>query len=339
MVGSDFDFSAKDGISRYAHELYTQLRAGNKIFTYESRKPDNFFGDMAKGLKRYFAGLRIRENVDIVHVMYPNAAFPLSKAPKVLTWHDSSVFERHKTYNPLKKDFYHWLGVVLPALKNTGAADGIIYPSEEAKNDVERYLGNLDNKLRTVIHEGIDDVFIKERVSHNAGRKDFVYIGSVRYPHKNIPLLISAFEKAAKGANDLYIFTPTPLEQISSEYMNAKRVHVIVQASTKEIISKLKTSIALLHLSSLEGFGLTILESMAVGTPVVVLKDAQIPKAVARYAIKCSKQDVPKTIGLLAKEKPELSDDAIMYAKSFSWTSAAEKTLDFYKKVIMHSSK
>ncbi|MGC8652101.1 MAG: glycosyltransferase [Candidatus Micrarchaeia archaeon] len=339
MVGDDFDFSAKDGISRYAYELYVRLRKSNTVSTYISRKPDNFVGDMAVGLKRYFYGVKISEPTDIVHVIYPNAIYPVSKAPRVVTWHDASIFERHKTYNPLKKDFYHWLGVVLPALKNTSAAAGVIYPSEEAKRSVESYVRGLESKLSAVIHEGIDDRFINEKVLHNKERKDFIYVGSLRYPHKNIPVLLDSFARASKGKNDLYLFTPTSPEHIDKAYFKAKHVHIIVQASTEDVLKKLKTSIAMLHLSMLEGFGLPILEAMAVGTPVVVLKGAQIPEAVARYAIKSDERSIPKVISQLAREKPELSDKAIAYAKSFSWDNAASKTVDFYKEAIKRASR
>ncbi|MGC8669982.1 MAG: glycosyltransferase [Candidatus Micrarchaeia archaeon] len=334
LVGNDFDFSSKDGISRYSYELYKRLKEHNTVYTYESKKQGTFTGDMFEGLKRHFIGTRIEEDVDIVHLMYPNTTHAISSAPQALTWHDAAIFSRYKTHNSFSKDFYHWLGVILPALKNTKRANGLTYNSEETRKSLIPYIGKCEEKVNKVILHGIDDIFVKEKVKHNVGREDFMYVGSLQYAHKNIPFLISAFRRASKGNNDLHIFTPTSRELINEDYFHIDNVHIHIKASTKELIEKLKTSIALLHFSKLEGFGLPILESMAVGTPVVVLKDAFIPKAVTRYAIKSTMSSASSTIEWLAKEKPELSDSAIQYAKSFNWGRTANLTFEFYKEII-----
>lgn len=334
LVGNDFDFSAKDGISKYSNELYDHLRKRNKVYIYESKRHGDFTGDIAVGLKRYLIGTKIEEDVDIVHLMYPNTTYTISSAPQALTWHDAAIFSRYKTANSFSKNFYHWLGVVLPALRNTRRANGITYNSEETRKSLIPYIGRCDDKVNEVILHGIDDIFVNEKVKHEVERKDFIYIGSVQYAHKNIPLLVSAFSKAAKGDNDLHIFTPTSRELISSEYFNMKHIHIHIKAGSEELLDKLKSSIALLHFSRLEGFGLPILESMAVGTPVVVLKEASIPKAITKYAIKTTSSAASSTIEWLAKEKPELSDEAIAYAKSFNWDKTARRTTEFYKKII-----
>lgn len=336
LVGHDFDFSSKDGISRYSHELYEHLRGANNVFIYESKNGSGFVSNIAPGLKRHFFGVRIDEDVDIVHLMYPNTAYAITDAPYAVTWHDASIFRRHRTYNPLAKDFYHYLGVVLPAMKNTRRAQGLTYNSEETRKSLIPYIGKCEDKVNEVVLHAIDDIFINEPVPHGGGRHDFVYVGSVQYSHKNIPFLISEFNKADTGSNKLYIFTPTPKELIDPKYFKMEKVRIIIKATTEEIIEKLKQSIALLHFSKLEGFGVPILESMALGTPAVVLADADIPEAVSRYAVKVDPGAASKTISRLAKERPELQENAVEYAKSFSWKNTTLKTVEFYKKVIEH---
>ncbi len=338
MVGHDFDFSAKDGISRYSHELYAHLRKGNKIYKYESKNGAGFFSNIMPGLRRHFVGVKIEEDVDIVHLMYPNTTYAITSAPYAVTWHDASIFQRYKTYYPFNASFYHYLRVVLPALKNTKRAQGLTYNSEETRESLIKYIGRCEDKVNEVILHGIDDIFIKERVSHSEDRGDFVYVGSVQYPHKNIPFLISTFNKAETGKNKLYIFTPTPKELIDPSYFKMEKVWIIIKASTEEVIEKLKRSIALLHFSKLEGFGVPILESMALGTPVLLLENANIPKAISKYAIKTNESAARKAIEWLAKERPELSDEAIRYAKSFNWDNTALKTVEFYKKVIKNAN-
>ncbi|MGC8622847.1 MAG: glycosyltransferase [Candidatus Micrarchaeia archaeon] len=338
LVGHDFNFSNKDGVSRYSYELYKRLQKSNTVFVYEAKSKMGFVANILPGFKRYFIGTKIDEDVDIVHLTYPNAIYARTKAPYAVTWHDASIFTRYAVYNPLNPDFYHYLGVVLPALRNTGRAQGITYNSEETRKSLVPYIGKCENKINEVILHAIDDAFIKEKVQEGRDRSDFVYVGSVQYSHKNIPFLISAFKKAETGSNKLYIFTPTHKDLINPKYFEMEKVKIIIGASTEEIIEKLKRSIALLHFSKLEGFGVPVLEAMAVGTPAVILENADIPKAVSKYAIKTSESSASDLISRLAKEKPELSDEAVEYAKSFSWDNTASKTLKFYKKVIERAS-
>jgi len=338
MVGSDFDFSSKDGISRYAYELYRRIRKSNSVSTYCFKKEGGFIGNALHGFDRLFIGAKIA-NADIVHVVYPNTAVVRSTAPQVLTWHDTALFTRYRTRNIFSGKFYHHLGVVLPAVKNTKNASGIIYVSDKTKESVERLLPESAEKPNKVIYEGIDEEFVKSEPVGDIARKDFVYVGSVQYKHKNVDFLIRSFLNAKLSGEDLYIFTPTDKSLIPSRYFGIKNIHIIINASTKEIVEKLKRSIALLHFSKLEGFGLTILESMAVGTPVLILKHASIPKAVSKYAWAVEEQEVVEKLRELSKNPEPLSRKAIMYAKSFSWDSAAKNTLSFYREILETKAK
>ncbi len=333
LVSNDFEFRIKDGISRYSYELYNYLKKNNEIYLYTFKEvASNFLSNVSLGIERIF-GTKIDNSVDIVHVLYPNAIFPITKKPVVVTWHDADVFTRYKA-SPFSPRFYHWLGVVLPALRNTKRSNGIVYVSEETKYEVDKYIRKYSNKDYAIVPNGIDQAFIDAKVKRGVERRDFVFVGSVHFAHKNVHFLIRSFVEASPKDNDLYIFTPTEESKIPKEFFNYKNVHIIIKAQTEEIIDKLSKSIALLHFSKLEGFGYPILEAMALGTPVVVLKDANIPKITTKYAIKIDEADATKTIIKLAQEKPELSDEAIKYAKSFSWERSARETEAFYKKIL-----
>ncbi|MCL5101896.1 MAG: glycosyltransferase [Candidatus Marsarchaeota archaeon] len=331
LVGNDFEFKEKDGVSRYAYEIYSRLRGSNEVYTYTAKAASSFIGNAKMGLKR-LAGVRISEDVDVVHLMYPNTIFPITKAPVAVTWHDAAIFSRHSTKNPASIDFYKYRGRVMPSLRNTKRADGIIAVSGKTLDEVRGFV-DISGKKTAVIHEGIDDAFLSTTV-YAGERKDFVYVGSVGYSHKNVPFLVSQFEKAVKDygiKDELFIFTPTERGKISPELFGHKNVHVIIGEKTENIAKKLRTSVALLHFSKLEGFGLTILESMAIGTPVLILESADIPEEAAKYALKTSEAKAFEAIAELAKERHVLSQSAISYAKSFSWEKAADKTLEFYK--------
>ena len=100
------------------------------------------------------------------------------------------------------------------------------------------------------------------------------------------------------------------------------------RADDKEILKYLKKSIALLHLSKEEGYGLPIMESLAVGTPVITLKSARIPKEVAEWAIRTDEPD-KEAIKLYNKPKTA-SVEAIRYAKSLNKENYAREMVKIY---------
>ena len=333
LVSNDFNFRLKDGISRYSYELYKYLSRKHEVFLYTFEEAGSFWENVSRGLKR-LVGIRIREDVDLVHLFYPNAVFPITAKPVIVTWHDTDLFTRYRSH-PFSPEFYHWLGVVWPAIRNTKRADGLIYVSDETKRALAKYMNSgLSGKQHKVIPNGIDQEFVEARILKGVDRKDFVFVGSVHFAHKNVAFLIKSFVEASPKGHDLYIFTPTDRERIPEEFFKYKNVHIIIKAPTSTIIKKLSRSVALLHFSKLEGFGVPILEAIAVGTPAVILKDANIPEVTAKYAIKVSESGAAEMIRKLAKEKPELSDEAIAYAKSFSWERSARETETFYNKVM-----
>ncbi|TMC55028.1 MAG: glycosyltransferase family 4 protein, partial [Chloroflexi bacterium] len=94
----------------------------------------------------------------------------------------------------------------------------------------------------------------------------------------------------------------------------------------------------LLHAALLEGFGLTPLESLAAGTPVVGLRAGAVEEVVGEA-------------GILVDDRPDALADALLRyleddvlrgrlrslargrASRFSWDSAAEATLALYRAV------
>ena len=88
-----------------------------------------------------------------------------------------------------------------------------------------------------------------------------------------------------------------------------------------------------------EGFGLTPLEAMTCGTPVIVSNTSAIPEVVGDAALMIDPHDIDGlTVAMwrVLTEK-ELREDLICKglkrAKQFSWTKAAKQTLDVYRKV------
>jgi glycosyltransferase involved in cell wall biosynthesis len=284
--------------------------------------------------RRIFVSPQRTKEYDIIHLTQPHGyeAFISSKAKKILTWHDNQIFTRKG-----KVQFYNWIrGFVAYE-----CADTITFNSTQSHEELMGFMKKRGNwkqgKSYDITPIPLDDIWTKSRIKE-VQRKGFIYIGSIDYEHKNFKGLMETYKKLCDSIDQiqkppLYIFTssPNPYE-LTEPYFTEGRaypIHIFNRANDAEILHYLKSSIALLHLSLYEGYGLTIMESLAVGTPVIPLKSAKIPDEVAKWTIR---SDNPADEALKLYEKPQQSKaDAIKYAKGLNKENYAKKMVELYE--------
>jgi glycosyltransferase involved in cell wall biosynthesis len=114
-------------------------------------------------------------------------------------------------------------------------------------------------------------------------------------------------------------------------------------SSRDQIVRVLKEAWVHVHLSKTESFGLTVIEAMALGCPVVALKSAgAVPWLLSGGCGIVVDSDVPKEIArslvaLLADnvKRDELSEKSMKkVAREFSPKAAVDSTLEQYRKII-----
>jgi glycosyltransferase involved in cell wall biosynthesis len=173
-----------------------------------------------------------------------------------------------------------------------------------------------------------------------------LYVGQFD-PRKNMDGLLAAFARAAARDDELRLVIAGDLGRLSGfltaalERTRAPRQRIVVTGHVDDptLAALYAGAECLLHAALLEGFGLTPLEALAAGTPVVgyragaveevvgdagVLVDATQADALGD-ALVAYLDDTERQRALRAKARPR--------AALFSWDRAAADTLAVYRRV------
>lgn len=243
--------------------------------------------------------------------------------------------------------------------------------SEFVMSDVVNFLGVKKEKVFNIrgaageAYKPINDVDMKNRVLHKYGitRPLFVYLGNFR-PHKNLRTLLQAFANikyqipnSKSISNDRMSNVKLVLignadakgrDQDSQNLLNLLkqlklRNDVILTrqiADDREVAAILNEAVALVHPSFHEGFGLTVLEAMSCGTPVIAANTTSIPEVVGDAGILVNPQSVEELAAAMEEiliyhttkydKYEDLVQRGLRQAKSFSWEKTAKEVLKIF---------
>ncbi len=233
-----------------------------------------------------------------------------------------------------KKDYFqlkYW------TKKSTKKAAKIITISEFSKRDIVKNY-KIDNEKIIVIYPG---VYGKKINIKSQQKKDyFIYVGTLK-PSKNIKRLIEAFNKLDKKEFKLMIvgkkgWLYKDIFKLVKKLKLEKRIVFTGFTKEKEKQQLIADARALVLPSLWEGFGIPILEAMAVGTLVVCSRVASLPEVADKAAIYIDNpQDVDSIAQALAKvlklneaERKKLINNGFKQFKKFSWRRSAELVLE-----------
>ncbi len=269
----------------------------------------------------------------------------------VVTIHDLIhwIF-RKDFFSPLQAAYAGWM------LKQASLrSDHIITVSERTKLDLIKYF-NADAKKISVIYEGVSSRFKpvqdaaqleKMKMKYQLPESYFLYVGLIK-PHKNVLTLIRLFKQLRKeglvksslvliGKKDKHY--PPGLEELT-HLKTGEGIIYLPFVETEELVLLYNGALALVHPSLYEGFGLTLLEAMACGTPVIACRTSSIPE-VAGHAAWLVDPSVPGEMKDAMAEmertpvlRMEYGKKGIVQAGRFRWDDAAKKTLEVYERVL-----
>jgi glycosyltransferase involved in cell wall biosynthesis len=297
----------------------------------------------------------LRVDADVVHIVdhgYGHLALSLGPRRCVVTFHDALLLRLHAgeipgvDHRPRATILGHRL-----SLAGILRAARVIADSESARDDLVRLAGCDPARVR-VVPLGVSPRFLAlgqrraQQASPARGGRP-VRILSVGHcgPAKNIEGLLRALPRIGAAVEH-----PVTLVKVGAPF-TAQQRDLIAQLGIGDMVEHRGrvSEDALLALygsadlvlvpSHHEGFGLTALEAMACGTPVVASPAGSLPEVVGDAGVLAASTDADAIAGAAATVlcdpmlAAELRGRGLRRAATFTWERTARATLDVYREV------
>jgi glycosyltransferase involved in cell wall biosynthesis len=222
----------------------------------------------------------------------------------------------------------------------------IIVPTKTTAKELIDFQPSTKHKI-SVVYEAAEPASTHTAVPPKGISGDFIMYTGTTFPHKNLKVLIEAFDILQKQRPNLKLVLVGKRDDQSKELEAWARSHtsfpniVFTGFIPEEELKWLyKHARAYVFTSLSEGFGLPPLEAMANGTPVVSSDASVMPEVYGDAAHYCNAHD-PMDV---AEKVSEVLDDRILRDKliknghkqltKYSWQKWAKKNLEIYKKIL-----
>lgn len=289
-----------------------------------------------------FARALDAERLDLFHA--PTPSLPLTYGGKcIVTVHDCFIYD-HPEWFPSGQTFS--TRIVVP--RSVKRAHHVIAVSEATKKEVvDRF--RIPEARLAVIPEGVMVRKVRgarDKKPTRISERYLLFIGTLE-PRKNLELLIDAFDflySSSKSFRDLHLVIAGGRgwkhERILKKIIHAKagpNIRYIGYVSHNEKIDLFKEATAFVFPSLNEGFGLPVLEAMALGVPVIAGNRGALPEIVGRSGVLVNPLKSKEIAAAMKKivNSPRLQRELRAKGKRkaarYTWERTAKKTLEVYK--------
>jgi glycosyltransferase involved in cell wall biosynthesis len=284
----------------------------------------------------------------ILYPYWPSPPFRRVGAPPAVIFVHDLAFRMRPAEVPWQQRLY--FRAMLPRALRHAAA--VLVPSATTRDDLVRLypIADLESRVH-VIPEGLPPSVAPGSLPESIEPGFVLAVGTVE-PRKNYPRLLAAYRNL-RGRAVPFIINGRPgvpqlviagrpgwaygdtLRRIQAEPGVKYLGHV-----DEPTLEALYQSASVLVFPSLyEGFGLPLLEAMAHGVPAVVGSAGALPELARGAALSIDPEDPNSIAGalerLLADEslRHRLGEEGRSRARSYTWETAAERTLDVLRRI------
>lgn len=289
---------------------------------------------------------RLVPNTTIFHST-EHLLMPLSGVPTVLTVHDLifKLFpEYHKSLN------YTYLNLAVPIYCRRATA--IIAVSQSTKNDIVTHYG-IDPAKIHVIHEAAADHFKPPSIDQMmAVRQKFrlpprflVHLSTIE-PRKNLSRLLGVLQRLRQTDPDLHLVLIGAKGWLYDDFFAkieqlglSDVVHSLGWVEDDELAAVIGAADLAVQPSLYEGFGLPVLEHMAVGQIVAASQRSSFPEVGGDAAAYFDPEDEEEMTAVIQRllnnpqEREKRRALGLNQAKRFSWAETARQTIELYDRI------
>jgi glycosyltransferase involved in cell wall biosynthesis len=353
----------RTGVGQYVHELASalqrQLDPADSLVLFSSSWKDRLQPGVVPGAARIDARIPVSAlnftwhrlewppvellagPADVAHSLHP-LLMPARSAAQVVTIHDLDFLDHpERTRAEIRRDY--------PALaaRHAARADLVVVNSDYTADAVETRLGVSGDRL-VVCRPGVPSGLSPRQ--QQAGVGPILFVGTIE-PRKNLPTLFSAYEKVIRARPEAppLVLAGGTVEQ-SAPILAAlegrpalagrvRRLGYVSDADRRALYG----DASMLVLPSLEeGFGLTALEAMHVGVPVVASNRGALPEVLGSAGILVDAMDADAFSAAIVRL---LDDEGFSAAQAragreragqFTWEESAGRLLSAYRRAISH---
>ncbi|HEY8515147.1 MAG TPA: glycosyltransferase family 1 protein [Candidatus Binatia bacterium] len=273
-------------------------------------------------------------------------ALPLLATPartaQVVTIHDLAVLAEPETFARAQR-----LQLLVHLRHAARAAQRVICVSRHAAGDVEARLGIPAERIAVVPH-GVSARFrpLQDQRRREAVRRAYgaaegflvSFVGTAQ-PRKRIEVAVEAVARLrAEGLPIVLVIAGRRRPGYTAPWLEQPPpfVRLLGEVDAERLVELYGASDAMVSPSSFEGFGLTFVEAMACGCPVIGVAATSVPEVVGEGGLLVERPDAGLVADALARllRDRELwaakSRSALARAGELSWRRAAERTRDVY---------
>ena len=262
--------------------LYTPGMADKNLFHPPEgsvlRQPEKGLWNLKGSLWRSFrlTGWLEKDGIDLFHGLSNELPYGIhrSRVRSVVTIHDLIFMEHPELYKPFDRKIYE-----RKVRYACDAASSIIAVSEQTKQDIVRFLGVEESRIK-VVYQGCHKQFYK-RASEDAFQKSrrlfalpseyLLYVGTIE-ERKNLLRVVMALHQGKIDIPLVVVGKKTKYFNQVKEYIDlhqVQNIHFLDHVQTANLPAIYQGSRGFIYPSSYEGFGIPILEALNSGVPVI----------------------------------------------------------------------
>ena len=273
---------------------------------------------------------------DLIHTTYYDENIISQTKPIVLTVYDL-IHEIYPEDFGFKNDHR-------PKKKIIQKVDHFICISKNTQKDLIKYY-DVDEKKTSVVYLssfGDNKNFLTK---YKFNKPFFLFVGT-RNRYKNFALLVKAYanESFINNSFDLICFgggkfNKDELDLFIKYKLDLNKIHHL-EGRDELLVSLYKSATAYVCTSFYEGFGLTLLEAMQFGCPVLSSNSSSLPEVYGDAALTFSPYSIDELreclnkIASMDSLKKEFSIKGLKHVKNFTWEKCTQDTLKVYKSLI-----